>query len=275
MLNQNNLNIASCPCVIRVVRWIGLRRTHVGFVTNITEFVNSLTLLYPNTYWGDYYYFDINKITLTRDINKAAQINLNYENRDEYFSQPQEINLTAALFENKFTNKFQIEYYYNNDKDSSITDVTVVPILRKNTLESIQNKLDTNYPPPRKTITKEIRQQVFDKYSGHCAYCGKQLTLDTMEVDHIISHMYNKGKDEIDNYMPACQLCNRAKDTYNIEEFRNYIENDAPRIHWKKYRYYKQALADKIVDNYHLNQTNNKVVFYFEKYKNETKNENN
>ena len=27
----------------------------------------------------------------------------------------------------------------------------------------------------RRTIPKHIRQQVYEKYGGHCAYCGKAL----------------------------------------------------------------------------------------------------
>ena len=57
-----------------------------------------------------------------------------------------------------------------------------------------------------------------------------------MQVDHLVSYMNNKGKDDISNYMPSCKLCNKAKIDYTIEQFRTYIEKDAPRIHFKKSR---------------------------------------
>lgn len=39
----------------------------------------------------------------------------------------------------------------------------------------------------RKTINKKTRKLVFNKYNGHCAYCGCELTMKTMQVDHITS----------------------------------------------------------------------------------------
>ena len=35
-------------------------------------------------------------------------------------------------------------------------------------------------------MNKSDREKVYDKYSGHCAYCGKPITLQSMQVDHII-----------------------------------------------------------------------------------------
>lgn len=39
------------------------------------------------------------------------------------------------------------------------------------------------------------RQSVLDKYNGHCAYCGYQLTLKTMQVDHKIPQAHTRYKD--------------------------------------------------------------------------------
>ena len=36
----------------------------------------------------------------------------------------------------------------------------------------------------RKTIPKKIRQIVYDKYNGHCAYCGCELEYKDMQIDH-------------------------------------------------------------------------------------------
>ena len=38
-----------------------------------------------------------------------------------------------------------------------------------------------------KAIPKKIRQQVYDKYNGRCAYCGCKLEYKDMQVDHIES----------------------------------------------------------------------------------------
>lgn len=37
----------------------------------------------------------------------------------------------------------------------------------------------------RKPIPKHIRQKVYEKYDGHCAYCGCKLEYKDMQVDHI------------------------------------------------------------------------------------------
>lgn len=38
-----------------------------------------------------------------------------------------------------------------------------------------------------KPISKRIRELVYAKYNGHCAYCGSEITLKDMQVDHIKS----------------------------------------------------------------------------------------
>lgn len=35
-------------------------------------------------------------------------------------------------------------------------------------------------------IPKKIRQQVYDKCGGHCAYCGKEIAYKDMQVDHVV-----------------------------------------------------------------------------------------
>lgn len=37
----------------------------------------------------------------------------------------------------------------------------------------------------RRKLTKAERQAVYDKMEGHCAYCGCEISLQTMQVDHI------------------------------------------------------------------------------------------
>lgn len=40
----------------------------------------------------------------------------------------------------------------------------------------------------RKRITKADRLRVFNKYGGHCAYCGREMEIKEMQVDHMIPH---------------------------------------------------------------------------------------
>ena len=82
----------------------------------------------------------------------------------------------------------------------------------------------------RKAIPKQVRQQVYDKCNGHCAYCGCKLDIKDMQVDHIESVYraeYN-GKDADDtiyNYMPACRACNFYKGTFTLKQFRSHLLN--------------------------------------------------
>ena len=82
----------------------------------------------------------------------------------------------------------------------------------------------------RKTIPKKIRQIVYDKYNGHCAYCGCKLEYKDMQIDHIESVFkaeYNREEadDSLNNYNPACRACNFYKSTWPLENFRDNIQH--------------------------------------------------
>ena len=82
-----------------------------------------------------------------------------------------------------------------------------------------------------KRIPKRQREAVFNKYGGRCAYCGCELTLRTMQVDHIkavyASSLENDGvetqDDNLENLNPSCRQCNFYKGTLDIEQFRKKI----------------------------------------------------
>ena len=84
----------------------------------------------------------------------------------------------------------------------------------------------------RKRISKKTRELVLNKYGGKCAYCGCELTISTMQVDHIKSvyksclengYVYIQD-DSFDNLNPSCRQCNFYKGTLDIEQFRNKIK---------------------------------------------------
>ena len=74
----------------------------------------------------------------------------------------------------------------------------------------------------RKSISKKTREAVLSKYDGHCAYCGKDLDLKSLRVDHLHPH-YLGGEDTLDNYMPACYKCNFYKSTLKLDQFREQM----------------------------------------------------
>ena len=73
------------------------------------------------------------------------------------------------------------------------------------------------------------RNKVYEKYNGHCAYCGVKINFKDMQIDHFNSKykaVYN-GKqidDSFDNLMPSCVECNRYKSSDNIEVMREYLQ---------------------------------------------------
>ena len=122
----------------------------------------------------------------------------------------------------------------------------------------------------RKPISKKLREQVYKKYNGHCAYCGCELEIKDMQVDHVLSVARAKWiKDElnlnnIDNLMPSCRACNYYKDTYSIETFRKNLSTLMERVR-KQYIF-------RLAEKYGMVQEMNwDGKFYFEKVNDETK----
>ncbi len=76
---------------------------------------------------------------------------------------------------------------------------------------------------------QQERDFVFEKYHGYCAYCGTELQRNAFEVDHLEPLYRNDddlgGNDSVENKMPSCRSCNRAKKCYSLETWRKIIAN--------------------------------------------------
>lgn len=117
-------------------------------------------------------------------------------------------------------------------------------------------------------MNKEQRLKVYQKYNGHCAYCGKELEYKDMQVDHIKAKVRSEiyeglSKEEIncmDNYNPSCRMCNYRKGGLTIEEFREEIKLQAQRE--------MERFQAKMSEAYGLIEPHfeRNVKFYFEKY---------
>lgn len=75
----------------------------------------------------------------------------------------------------------------------------------------------------RKSISKKVREIVYKKYNGHCAYCGEKISISEMHLDHF-TPLHKGGEETIDNYMPACRQCNYYKATFTLKKFRENLE---------------------------------------------------
>jgi len=88
-------------------------------------------------------------------------------------------------------------------------------------------------------MAKIDRLRVHEKCNGHCSYCGKEITVKEMQVDHVVPQWKQKDpryyKVDIDinsfeNLMPACRRCNHYKRGDGLESFRESMKTLHKRI---------------------------------------------
>lgn len=126
------------------------------------------------------------------------------------------------------------------------------------------------------SISKEKRQQVYNKYNGHCSYCGRKIEYRDMQVDHFIPQELDplvvagnfpglNSVDDIQNLMPSCRTCNHYKRAHNLETFRRYIQ-EIPKKLRTNYIYKIGVLYGNVVEN------EKSVKFYFETVEEEKRN---
>ena len=115
-------------------------------------------------------------------------------------------------------------------------------------------------------ISKKLRQLVFDKYGGRCAYCGQELGKNKnrmWNVDHIhpkrLSHwLRNFDMNSIDNLNPSCRRCNIFKGGMQLELFRSELQKQVFRL--RKNPQFKRAL-----DYGQITIHESPINFYYEK----------
>lgn len=112
----------------------------------------------------------------------------------------------------------------------------------------------------RRQLKKEERLKVYNKYEGHCAYCGKELEYKDMQVDHLVplKGWDEYGTDDFENLMPSCRRCNHYKRANSLEGWRKMIEEIPQKLERDSY-IYRVALDYELVK-----PELHKVVFYFE-----------
>ncbi len=115
-------------------------------------------------------------------------------------------------------------------------------------------------------MRKKIRQKVYQKYNGKCAYCGCIIDYNEMQVDHIISkrnfpmHEYDYDVNDEINMNPSCRSCNKFKDVFSIETFRQEISKQIDRLR-------RDRPTFRLAERFGLIECKEQkqVTFYFEK----------
>ena len=114
------------------------------------------------------------------------------------------------------------------------------------------------------------REEVYKKCFGKCGYCGNEITIKQMQVDHIIPifrgwkdeelERYNmtRGTDDFDNLLPTCVRCNKWKSSHTLEQFRKEIELQFERLK-RDSPGYRLGLDYGLIQEFPK-----KVIFYFE-----------
>ena len=79
--------------------------------------------------------------------------------------------------------------------------------------------------------SRRLREKIHNKFDGHCAYCGREISFTEMQVDHYYPQCKAKfylRRFKIDvhaetNLMPTCRRCNHYKRARTPNQFRELM----------------------------------------------------
>jgi hypothetical protein len=84
---------------------------------------------------------------------------------------------------------------------------------------------------------RKFRQSIFESWEWKCAYCEKDLDIDSATIDHILPK-FKGGHNIKSNMLCSCSSCNRAKGSLLLGEWYkpsnlHYTEKRLGKIkHW-------------------------------------------
>ena len=110
----------------------------------------------------------------------------------------------------------------------------------------------------RKPIPKAIREKLYFKYLGHCAYCGQPIEYKAMQVDHFAPVYLFGDNIKLENLKCACRSCNHYKSTYTLAKFREQLSLIPSRLE-------RDSVSYKFAKKYGLiEESEESIIFYFE-----------
>jgi len=114
------------------------------------------------------------------------------------------------------------------------------------------------------------RLEVYNKYAGHCAYCGKEITIRQMQVDHAfpkrLAHFYpNLNIDRMENLNPACHKCNNFKAGEPVDGVEWYSNSYREQLGKQVQRLMKNSQFQRALTFGQIKITESPIIFYYEK----------
>lgn len=70
--------------------------------------------------------------------------------------------------------------------------------------------------------SEDVRRDIYNKYNGKCALCGRYILYEDMTLDHIIP-LSKGGADEVENLQACCYIDNQFKGNINPDDFMERI----------------------------------------------------
>lgn len=107
------------------------------------------------------------------------------------------------------------------------------------------------------------RERVHAKHGGRCAYCGEEITVKQMHVDHIDPMQRGNPGDKshldvFENKNPSCRSCNYYKSTLSLEQFRERMDLMIQNL-------LRQSTVKVLLRYEKVQFTTGPVLFYFER----------
>jgi 5-methylcytosine-specific restriction endonuclease McrA len=95
------------------------------------------------------------------------------------------------------------------------------PILLQEQIKKLHIERKTSKIPLKreKRLTKNERLTILEKTDGKCHICGQDISINEFQADHVVSHVRG-GTHSVDNYLPACFICNNYRWHYLPEELQ-------------------------------------------------------
>ena len=94
-------------------------------------------------------------------------------------------------------------------------------VLLQEQIQKLHMERKAGKVPSKRTgrLTKEERLLILAKTDNKCHICGQVISLTDFHADHVVFHI-SSGIHRVDNYMPACFICNNYRWHYLPEELQ-------------------------------------------------------